>query len=93
MPFLFLIAFSLATTSFGEFQAQMGNLLAVFLAMSQFLFIFSSSTIESRFITVTDFMILAGIFINLIQYSTMTYLSQSKTYGIGNYRQDVANED
>jgi len=74
-PLILLMIISMATTSFGPPEMQIANLLAVYLAYGQFVLVFNEKTIDQKFITIADIIIIAGIIINIIQFLTIIILS------------------
>lgn len=75
IPLIILMVISMATTSFGPPEMQIANLLAVYLAYGQFVLVFNEKTIDQKFITIADIIIIAGILINIIQFLTIILLS------------------
>jgi len=75
---------SLATTSFGDPQDQLANLIAVYLAYGQFILVFNEKTIDQKVISIADVINFVGIMINVLQYVIMIYLATFKmNNGVG----------
>jgi len=68
VPLLVLMLFSLATTSFGSPDAQLANLLAVYLAYGQFILIFNEKTQDQKVFSIADWINTMGMMINMIQF-------------------------
>jgi len=65
--------FSLTTAVYGEYDSQLGNLLAVYLAYGQFILVFNSNIVDSKNFSIADKINFMGILINLVQFGQIIY--------------------